>query len=38
MMTKRMTLAAEVDYGCRHNVDGASRSSKRAAVMCQFSF
>lgn len=38
MMTKRMTVAAEADYGYRCNTDGAHRSSKRFNLMCQFSF
>lgn len=38
MMTKRMTVAAEFDYGYRRNADGAGRSSRRANLMCQFAF
>lgn len=38
MMTKRMTVAAEIDYGHRANFSGDKNDAYRANLMCQFSF
>lgn len=38
MMTKRMTVAAEIDYGHRANYSGAKNDAYRANLMCQFAF
>lgn len=37
-LTPRMQVAAEFDYGIRHNFSGAHRAARRIGAMCQFSF
>ncbi|MDE6121256.1 MAG: hypothetical protein K2F63_05650, partial [Muribaculaceae bacterium] len=37
-ITPRVTLAAEYDWGTRHNISGAHRQANRANLMVAFTF